>query len=149
MVKDHFEQLYEDYTHMMLFVSSNKLRLESNRKEMVELKKAYNEITADEDINYTMNSLEALKSRIDKMQGEIKVILYQYGEIDELIHKVDILIADYAELDIEIDLYELNGIENDLLNVKDQNDKFNILKLEMDTLDQYIQDKISELKHQH
>ncbi len=134
---------------MMLFVSSNKLRLESNRKEMVELKKAYNEITADEDINYTMNSLEALKSRIDKMQGEIKVILYQYGEIDELIHKVDILIADYAELDIEIDLYELNGIENDLLNVKDQNDKFNILKLEMDTLDQYIQDKISELKHQH
>lgn len=40
---------------------------------------------------------------------------------------------------------KLNGIENDLLGVKDENDKFIILMSEMDTLDQLIGDKIMNL----
>lgn len=79
MLNDHFEQLYEDYTHMMLFVKSNKHRLERNQLEMVELRKAYSEITANEDSNYTMNSLEGLKFRIDKIKEEIKATISTWG----------------------------------------------------------------------
>ncbi|MGZ7069728.1 MAG: hypothetical protein ACXVHN_02820, partial [Methanobacterium sp.] len=97
------------------------------------------------DIQYSLNSLEGLKSRLGKMQEEIKAILYQYREIDELLHQVDTMIADYTELEIEIDLYELNGIENDLLVIKDENGKLNILKSEIKVLYQVIDDKINGL----
>jgi hypothetical protein len=64
-----------------------------------------------------------------------------------MLHQVDVMISDYYEMDIEIDLYELNGIEKDLLGVKDENDKFGTLKLEIDAIIQKISEKISKLKH--
>ncbi|MGZ7048901.1 MAG: hypothetical protein ACXVHO_02730 [Methanobacterium sp.] len=145
MDKNHFEQLYDNYTHMMLFSRSSKLKLENNQQEIVEIKKACSEIAENKDIQYSLNSLEGLKSRLGKMQEEIKAILYQYREIDELLHHVDTMIADYTELEIEIDLYELNGIENDLLVIKDENGKLNILKSEIKVLYQVIDDKINGL----
>ncbi|MGZ7047125.1 MAG: hypothetical protein ACXVHW_03420 [Methanobacterium sp.] len=145
MDKNHFEQLYDNYTHMMLFSRSSTLKLENNQQEIVEIKKACSEIAENKDIQYSLNSLEGLKSRLGKMQEEIKAILYQYREIDELLHQVDTMIADYTELEIEIDLYELNGIENDLLVIKDENGKLNILKSEIKVLYQVIDDKINGL----
>ncbi|MGZ7070109.1 MAG: hypothetical protein ACXVHN_04765, partial [Methanobacterium sp.] len=94
MDKNHFEQLYDNYIHMMLFSRSSKLKLENNRQEIVEIKKACSEIAENKDIQYSLNSLEGLKSRLGKMQEEIKAILYQYREIDELLHQVDTMIAD-------------------------------------------------------
>ncbi|MGZ7120293.1 MAG: hypothetical protein ACXVH2_11345 [Methanobacterium sp.] len=145
MDKNHFEQLYDNYTHMMLFSRSSTLKLENNQQEIVEIKKACSEIAENKDIQYSLNSLEGLKSRLGNMQEEIKAILYQYREIDELLHQVDTMIADYTELEIEIDLYELNGIENDLLVIKDENGKLNILKSEIKVLYQVIDDKINGL----
>ncbi|MGZ7116234.1 MAG: hypothetical protein ACXVHS_02140 [Methanobacterium sp.] len=146
MDKNHFEQLYDNYTHMMLFSRSSTLKLENNQQEIVEIKKACSEIAENKDIQYSLNSLEGLKSRLGKMQEEIKAILYQYREIDELLHQVDTMIADYTELEIEIDLYELNGIENDLLVIKDENGKLNILKSEIEVLYKVIDDKINGLR---
>jgi hypothetical protein len=139
--------MYDDYTHMMLFASSNKLKLENMRLEVDEIKKACSEVIEISDLQVSLNSLEGLKSRLSEIQEEITSILYQYREIDEMLHQVDVMISDYYEMDIEIDLYELNGIEKDLLGVKDENDKFGTLKLEIDALIQKISEKISKLKH--
>ena len=144
--KSYFEHLYDNYTHMMLFASSNKLKLENMLLEVVEIKKACSEVIEISDFQLSINSLEGLKSRLSEMQEEIKSILYQYREIDEMLYQVDLMISDYYEMDIEIDLYELNGIEKDLLGIKDENDKFGVLKLDIDTLTQKIDIKISELK---
>ena len=147
MNKSYFEQMYDNYTHMMLFASSNKLKLENMRLEVDEIKKACSEVIEISDLQVSLNSLEGLKSRLSEIQEEIKSILYQYREIDEMLHQVDVMISDYYEMDIEIDLYELNGIEKDLLGVKDENDKFGMLKLEIDALIQKISEKISKLKN--
>ena len=147
MNKSYFEQMYDNYTHMMLFASSNKLKLENMLLEVDEIKKACSEVIEISDLQVSLNSLEGLKSRLSEIQEEIKSILYQYREIDEMLHQVDVMISDYYELDIEIDLYELNGIEKDLLGIKDENDKFGMLKLEIDALIQKISEKISKLKY--
>jgi hypothetical protein len=139
--KNYFEQLYAEYTHMMLFASSNKLKLENMRQELEEIKKACAEVIEISDLGLSLNSMEGLKSRLSEMQKEIKAILTQYKEISEMLHQVDVMISDYYEMDIEIDLYELNGIESDLLGVKDENDKFHMLKLEIENLNQKINDK--------
>lgn len=147
MNNNHFEQFYDNYTRMMLFARSNQLKLENTKLEIDEIKRACSEIMENGDILSSLNSLKGLKSVLNKMHEEIKAILYRYGEIDDMINQIDILISDYYEMDIEIDLYELNGIEKDLLSVKGENDKFNALKLEIDMLDQTIDNKINELKH--
>lgn len=146
MDKSYFEQVYDNYTHIMLFASSNKLKLENMRLEIDEIKKACSEVIGSSKLQGSLDSLEGLKARLGEMKEEIKAILYQYREIDEMLRQVDIMISDYYEMDIEIDLYELNGIEKDLLSVKDENDKFKVLKLEINTLNQTINDKINELK---
>lgn len=147
MTQSEFERIYDNYTHMMLFANSNKLKLENMHQEVDEIKKAYAEVMEIEDLELSLNSLAGLKSRLDQMQEEVKAILYQYREIDDMLHQVDVMIADYYEMDIEIDLYELNGIEKDLLGAKDENDKFHVLKSEIDALNQTIDDKIKELKN--
>jgi gas vesicle protein len=147
VIQSEFEQIYDNYTHMMLFANSNKLKLENMQQEVAEIKKACAEILETTDPESSLNSLKALKSRLEQMQEEVKAILYQYREIDDMLHQVDVMIADYYEMDIEIDLYELNGIEKDLLGVKDENGKFHILKSEIEALSQKIEDKVKELKH--
>ena len=146
MDKNHFEQFYEEYTHIMLFVNSNKLKLGELQQEVVEIKIACNEILKNADIQYSLRSLNSLKSRLGNMLEEINAILFHYREIDTLLHQVDVLIADYNEIDIQIDLYELNGIENDLLDAKSINSNLNELKLDMESLNQSIEDKISKLE---
>jgi uncharacterized phage infection (PIP) family protein YhgE len=131
---------------MMLFASSNKLKLENMIQELAEIKKACSEILDTSDLNFSLSSLEGLKSNLSEMQEEIKAIIYQYREISEMLHQVDVMISDYYEMDIEIDLYELNGIEKDLLGVKDENDKFQALMQEMEISIQRIDQKINELK---
>lgn len=147
MAPSDFEQIYDNYTHMMLFASSNKLKFENMHQEVDEIKKACAEVMEIEDLKLSLNSLGGLKSRLDQMQEEIKAILYQYREIDDMLYRIDIMIADYYEMEIEIDLYELNGIEKDLLALKDENDKFHTLKSEIDNLSQTVDEKIKELKH--
>jgi len=145
--KSYFEQFYDNYTHMMLFANSNKLKLENMLQELDEIKKACSEILETSEVKFTLNSLEGLKSRLNEMQEEIKAILYQYREINEMLHQVDVMISDYYEMEIEIDLYELNGIEKDLLGVKDENDKFQVLMQKTEISTQKINEKINELKH--
>ncbi|HML06381.1 MAG TPA: hypothetical protein VK426_11445 [Methanobacterium sp.] len=147
MNKSYFEQFYDNYTHMMLFANSNKLKLENMLQELDEIKKACSEILETSEVKFTLNSLEGLKSRLNEMQEEIKAILYQYREINEMLHQVDVMISDYYEMEIEIDLYELNGIEKDLLGVKDENDKFQVLMQKTEISTQKINEKINELKH--
>ena len=147
MNKSYFEQIYDNYTHMMLFANSNKLKLENMLQELDEIKKACSEILETSEVKFTLNSLEGLKSRLNEMQEEIKAILYQYREINEMLHQVDVMISDYYEMEIEIDLYELNGIEKDLLGVKDENDKFQVLMQKTEISTQKINEKINELKH--
>jgi len=144
--KSYFEQIYDNYTHMMLFANSNKLKLENMLQELDEIKKACFEILETSDLKFSLSSLEGLKSRLNGMQEETKAILYQYREINEMIHQVDVMISDYYEMEIEIDLYELNGIEKDLLGVKDENDKFQVLMQKMEIFIQKIDEKINELK---
>lgn len=131
----------------MLFSSSNKLKLENMLQELDEIKKACFEVLETNDLKFSLSSLEGLKSRLNGMQEEIKAILYQYREINEMLHQVDVMISDYYELEIEIDLYELNGIEKDLLGVKNENDKFQVLMQKTEIFIQKINEKINELKH--
>ena len=146
MNKSYFEQIYDNYTHMMLFANSNKLKLENMLQELDEIKKACSEILETSDLKFSLSSLEGLKSRLNGMQEETKAILYQYREINEMLHQVDVMISDYYEMEIEIDLYELNGIEKDLLGVKDENDKFQVLMQKTGIFIQKIDEKINELK---
>ena len=146
MEKNHFEQFYDDYTHIMLFVNSNKLKLREIEQEMSDIKLACDEVLDNADIEYSLRSLRYLKSRLDLLMEKLNAILYQYSEIDTLLHQVDVFIADYNEINIQIDLYELNGIENDLLDVKNINNRFNGLKLEIKHLIDNIEDKINRLE---
>ena len=143
---NYFEQFYGDYTHIMLFVNSNKLKLGELQQEAVDIKMACNEILENVDFQYALRSLKGLKSRLSLMQEEINANLFQYRGIDNMLHQIDVLIADYNEMDIQIDLYELNGIENDLLDAKRVNDQLIELKLEIDGLYKNIEDKIGELE---
>ena len=145
MDKNNFEQLYDNYTHMILFASSNKLKLEKLHQEVVEIKNACNEILENEDIQYSLRSLKGLKSRLEKMQDEIIAFLFQYRELDDMLHLIDVMIADYDKIDIQIDLYELHGIENDLLGAKSVNDGLILLKSEISGLIKSIDDNISKL----
>ena len=129
----------------MLFVNSHKLKFEELQHEVIDIKKAFNEILENADIEYSLRSLKGLKSRLDMMEKDISAILFKYQDIDVLLNQVDVLIADYNEIDIQIDLYELNGIENDLLEAKRMNNEFNELIMQIKQLCQNIHDNISKL----
>lgn len=68
--------------------------------------------------------------------------MYKYAKISEMLNQVDIMISDYYEMDIEIDLYELNGMESDLLGIKDEYKKWNTLKFNIETLKKEMNDQI-------
>lgn len=145
MNKNEFEHLYDNYTHMTLLTSSNKLKYENIVQEMNEIKKACVEILETTDLKSALDSLKIFKSRLMEMEEEVNAILYGYREINDMLYLVDLMISDYYEMDIEIDLYELNGIEKDLLGIKDENDKFEATQLKIKDLNQEIHDKINDL----
>jgi hypothetical protein len=120
---------------MMLFASSNKLKLENMHEEVSEIQKGYHEvIETSEDQKVMLDSVNGLSSRLDVLNDEIDAVLYRYAKISEMLNQIDIMISDYYEMDIEIDLYELNGMESDLLGIKDEYKKWNTLKFNIDGL---------------
>jgi hypothetical protein len=128
---------------MMLFANSNKLKLENMHEEVSEIQKAYNEVVeTSEDQKIMLNSLNGLISQLDVLNEEIDAVLYRYAKISEMLNQIDIMISDYYEMDIEIDLYELNGMESDLLGIKDEYEKWNTLKFNMETLKKEMNDQI-------
>ena len=117
---------------MMLFANSNKHKIENIHEEMAAIQEAHHEIINEpRDQDELSNSIMGLKSRLESIQEEVEAILYQYGRINEMLHQVDVMISDYYKMDIEISSYELNGMEQDLLGVKDEYKQFKLLKSEI------------------
>lgn len=141
MNQNNFQELYDDYTNMMLFANSNKLKLENMHEEVSEIQKGYQEvIETSENQKMMLDSVNGLSSRLDVLNEEIDVVLYKYAKISEMLTQIDIMISDYYELDIEIDLYELNGMESDLLGIKNEYEKWNTLKFNIDGLKKEMDD---------
>ncbi len=131
--------MYDDYTRMMLFANSNKHKLENINDEMAAIQEAHEEILNEPlDQDELSNSINGLKSRLKSLQDEVNAILYQYGKVNEMLHQVDVMISDYYKMDIEISSYELNGMEQDLLGVKDVYKQFKMLKSEIGAVNEKI-----------
>lgn len=142
MNQHDFQELYDDYTHMMLFARSNRLKLENMHEEVSEIQKGYHEvIETSEDQKIMLNSINGLSLRLNDLNDEINAVLYKYAKTSEMLHQIDVMISDYYEMDIEIDLYELNGMESDLLGIKDEYEKWNTLKFNIDGLKKEMDDK--------
>jgi chromosome segregation ATPase len=131
--------MYDDYTRMMLFANTNKHKLMNINEEMAAIQEAHDEILKEsQDQNELLNSINGLQSRLKSLQEEVDAILYQYGNVNEMLHQVDIMISDYYKLDIEMSSYELNGMEQDLLGVKDEYKQFKLLKSEIGAVSEKI-----------
>lgn len=142
MNQHNFHELYDDYTNLMLFTNSNKLKLENMHEEVSEIQKGYQEvIETSEDQKMMLDSVNGLISQLDVLNEEIDAVLYKYAKISEMLNQIDIMISDYYEMDIEIDLYELNGMESDLLGIKDEYEKWNALKFNIDGLKKEMNNK--------
>ena len=124
---------------MMLFANSNKHKIENIHEEMAAIQEAHHEIINEpRDQDELSNSIMGLKSRLESIQEEVEAILYQYGRINEMLQQVDVMISDYYKMDIEISSYELNGMEQDLLGVKDEYKQFKLLKSEIGAISEKI-----------
>ena len=142
MVQSDFEHIYDNYTRMMLFANTNKHKLENIHEEMAAIQEAHHEIVNEpRDHDELLNSVNGLKSRLEALQEEVDAILYQYDRINEMLHQVDIMISDYYKMDIEISSYELNGMEQDLLGVKDEYKRFKLLKSEIKAVNEKISNR--------
>lgn len=131
--------MYDDYTHMMLFANSNKHKLENINQEMAAIQEAHEELLSEPlSQDELLNSINGLKSRLKSLQDEVDAILYQYGSVNEMLQQVDVMISDYYKMDIEISSYELNGMEQDLLSVKDEYKQFKLLKSEIGAVNEKI-----------
>lgn len=132
LIQNDFESIYDNYTRMMLFANSNKHKMANINDEMAAIQEAHHEILNEpRDQDELLNSINGLKTRLRSLQEEIDGILYQYNRVNEMLHQVDVMISDYYRLEIEISSYELNGMEQDLLSVKDEYKQFKLLKSEI------------------
>ena len=139
LVQNEFERMYDDYTRMMLFANSNKHKIENINEEMAAIQEAHDELLNEPLDQYELsNSINGLRSRLKSLQDEVNAILYQYGNVNEMLHQVDVMISDYYKMDIEISSYELNGMEQDLLSVKDEYKRFKLLKSEIGAVNEKI-----------
>jgi len=131
--------MYDDYTRMMLFANTNKHKMENINDEMAAIHVAHEEVLKESrDQNELLNSINGLQSRLKSLQEEVDAILYQYGSVNEMLHQVDVMISDYYKMDIEISSYELNGMEQDLLGVKDEYKQFKLLRSEIGAVSEKI-----------
>jgi len=144
MNQNDFEELYNDYTQMMLFASSNRPKFQNMGLEIAEIQEGYNELIEDSPQNL-LDSLKALKNGIIVLEDEIKLFLFKYKKVREMLRQIDILISDYYNINTEISLYELNGIENDLFNVRDEYKEIEKLKLNIEGLKKEIDGEIARL----
>jgi len=104
-----FEELYDNYTQMMLFASSNRHKFENVKLEMAEIHRGYGDLINESPQNL-LNSLKGLKIGIEALEEDINTFLYKYGKIGEMLRQIDLIISDYYNIDTEISLYELNGM---------------------------------------
>lgn len=141
-----FEELYDNYTQMMLFASSNRHKFENVKLEMAEIHRGYGDLIKEFPQNL-LNSLKGLKIGIEALEEDINTFLYKYGKIGEMLRQIDTIISDYYNIDTEISLYELNGMEKDLFDVKDEYENIKALKLDVDRLKRDIDEEIVRLKH--
>jgi hypothetical protein len=139
-----FEELYNDYTHMMLFASLNRPKFKNIKLEIAEIQKIFNEIMKEPPENL-LGSIDILKTGLIALENEIKVFLLRYKRISEILRQIDVLISDYYEIDMEISLYELNGMENDLFNVEDEFKEIETLKLNLVRLKKEMDKEIAGL----
>ncbi len=139
LVQSEFERMYDDYTRMMLFANSNKHKIENINDEMAAIHEAHEELLNELiDRDELSNSINVLKSRLKSLQDEVDAILYQYSKVNEILHQVNVMISDYYKMNIEISSYELNGMEQDLLGVKDEYKQFKLLKSEIEAVNEKI-----------
>jgi len=141
-----FEELYDNYTQMMLFASSNRHKFENVKLEMAEIHRGYGDLMKESPQNL-LNSLKGLKIGIEALEDDINTFLYKYGKIGEMLRQIDLIISDYYNIDTEISLYELNGMEKDLFDVKDEYENIKALKLDADRLKRGIDEEIVRLKY--
>ncbi|MDI6723829.1 MAG: hypothetical protein QMD61_04220 [Methanobacterium sp.] len=141
-----FEELYDNYTQTMLFASSNRHKFENVKLEMAEIHRGYGDLMKESPQNL-LNSLKGLKIGIEALEDDINTFLYKYGKIGEMLRQIDLIISDYYNIDTEISLYELNGMEKDLFDVKDEYENIKALKLDADRLKRGIDEEIVRLKY--
>lgn len=132
---------------MMLFANSNKYKLGNIHEEMAAIQEGYNEVINEpQNQNKLLESINGIKSRLKSLQDEVDAVLYQYGHVNEMLHQIDLMISDYYKMDIEISSYELNGMENDLLSVKEEYKQFKLIKSEIETINEKISNGERDLK---
>lgn len=129
---------------MMLFASSNKLKLENIKLEISEIQNVYRDLLKDPPWNL-LNSLKSLKSGLKTLEKDVDIFLYKYERINEMLRQIDIVISDYYNIDTEISLYELNGMEKDLFDVKEEYGEIKMLKLNVDKLKKGLNEEIDRL----
>ena len=133
----------------MLFANSNKHKLGNIHEEMAAVQEAYNEVINEpQNQEELLKSINGIKLRLNSLQDEVNAILYQYGHVNEMLQQIDVVISDYYKMDIEISSYELNGMENDLLSVKDEYKQFKLLKSEIMTINEEISNEERVFKAQ-
>ena len=132
---------------MILFANSNKHKLGNIHEEMAAIQEGYNEVINEpQNQDKLLKSINRIKSRLKSLQDEVDAILYQYGHVNEMLQQIDVMISDYYKMDIEISSYELNGMENDLLSVKDEYKQFKLLKSEIIAINEKISNGERNLK---
>jgi len=141
-----FEELYNDYTQMMLFASSNRLKIENIKIEIDEIHEIYLELIKESPENL-LGSLKNLKVAITSIEDNVEVFLFKYHKIKEMIRHIDVIISDYYNIETEISLYELNGMEKDLFEVKDEYEGIKALKLNIGMIKKDIDENIFKLSY--
>lgn len=129
---------------MMLFASSNKLKLENIKLEISEIQNVYRDLFKDPPWNL-LDSLKSLNSGLKMLEKDVNIFLYKYERINEMLRQIDIVISDYYNIDTEISLYELNGMEKDLFDVKEEYGEIKMLKLNVDKLKKGLNEEIDRL----
>ena len=94
-----------------------------------------------------LNSLKSLNAGLKTLEDDINTFLYKYGEINEMLRQIDIIISDYYNIETEISLYELNGMEKDLFDVRDEYEEIKALKINFDGLKKEMDEEIANLSH--
>lgn len=129
---------------MMLFASSNKLKLENIKLEISEIQNVYRDLFKDPPWNL-LDSLKSLNSGLKMLEKDVNIFLYKYERINEMLRQIDVVISDYYNVDTEISLYELNGMEKDLFDVKEEYGEIKMLKLNVDKLKKGLNEEIDRL----
>mgnify|MGYP000909563974 CR=1 FL=1 len=93
--------------------------------ELTEISNGYDELIKYPPKNI-LKDLKGLKIGIGALEDDINTFLYKYEKVGGMLRQIAVVIWDYYNIGIEISLYELNGMENDLFDVKDEYENIKI-----------------------